>query len=162
MLYLLLQNTILEITMTKRKILQDNGTFNTNSHKVLDLQFKTHDFFDPFDLLQVKYEMLRRVHREECSITRATKMFGFSRPAFYQAQESFNQNGLSGLMPHKRGPKHAYKLSAEVIAFIKKLRMINPKITMVATVQDIKKHFGISVHKRSIERALSKYQKKTQ
>ncbi len=79
--------------MIKHKILQGNGTFNIHSDKVLDTQFKTHDFFDPFDLLQVKYEMLRRVHHDGWSITQATKMFGFSRPAFYQAQESFNQNG---------------------------------------------------------------------
>ena len=43
----------------KRKILGQNGTLNKNPDKVMDPKFKNIAFFDPDDILQVKYEMLR-------------------------------------------------------------------------------------------------------
>jgi transposase len=144
----------------KMKILKNNGTLNPHPGKVSDIQFKTHDFFDPYDLLQVKYEMVRRVHYESWSITRATQAFGLSRPSFYQAQEAFEKEGLYGLLPQKRGPKKAHKVSKEVMDFVQNQRELNPKKSMTSLVKDIKKQFGISIHRRSIERAFSKHQKK--
>jgi len=38
------------------------------------------------DVVQVKYEMLRRVRVDQVPMARAARAFGFSRPAFYQAQ----------------------------------------------------------------------------
>ena len=52
------------------------------------------DFFDPDDMIQVKYEMLRQVHVDNLSVSQAAHEFGFSRPSFYQASASFEQAGL--------------------------------------------------------------------
>ena len=144
----------------KIKKLTGNGTLNPHPNRVIDIQFKTNHFFDADDLMQVKYEMLRRVHHEAWPITRATHEFGLSRPAFYQAQEAFKQSGLRGLLPQKRGPKQAHKLSKEIMTFIHEQRGANPKISILLIVKNIKSQFGICLHKRSVERALTKNQKK--
>src|SRR5713101_1882440 len=62
------------------------------------------DFFDPHDLLQVKYEMLRRVRRDAVTVSQAARLFGFSRPSFYHARDAFTRGGLGALVPQKRGP----------------------------------------------------------
>jgi len=36
------------------------GTFNPAAERVRDPKFREHDFFDPCDLVQVKYELLRQ------------------------------------------------------------------------------------------------------
>src|SRR5262249_31138903 len=85
---------------------------------VTDELFLTNEFFDARDLVQVKYEMLRRVQSDGQPVSRAAAAFGFSRPSFYQAQATFQQGGLPALIPHKRGPKQAHKLTSEVLAFV--------------------------------------------
>ena len=62
------------------------------------------EFFDPRDLVQVKYEMLRRAREEGVAVSRAAEAFGFSRVAFYQIQRAFESEGLAGLLPRRRGP----------------------------------------------------------
>src|SRR5262245_43416213 len=51
-------------------------------------------YFDPQDLVQVKYEMLRRVRVDGLSVKQASSDFGFSRPSFYQAQSAFEHDSL--------------------------------------------------------------------
>ena len=97
--------------------LQQQGTLNPDPKLVRDELFLQDDFFDPRDLIQVKYDLLRRVQTEGQSVTDASANFGFSRPSFYQALSAFEQDGLAGLVPHKRGPKQAHKLTEEVLAF---------------------------------------------
>src|SRR5437870_7425370 len=84
---------------TKLRTLQQHGTLNPRPKQVRDELFLQDDFFDPRDLVQVKYEMLRRVQSEGKSVTDAAANFGFSRPSFYQALSAFEQDGLAGLVP---------------------------------------------------------------
>jgi len=104
----------------KRQALRQTGTLNPRPGRVTDELFADGDFFDPNDLLQVKYEMLRRVGRDDFTVKRAAQLFGFSRPSFYQAQEAFTLGGLGALVPQKRGPRRAHKLSQKVVAFIER------------------------------------------
>jgi len=136
------------------------GTANSRSSKVADELFAAHDFFDPRDLIQVKYEMLRRVRTDGWSISRAAATFGFSRPSFYQVQTEFEVAGLAGFMPEKRGPREAHKLSGEVMDFIKLLRDQDKSVKTMEIVSQVKDKFDIDVHRRSIERALSRSKKK--
>src|SRR5712692_987039 len=62
---------------------------------------------------------------------------------------------LSGLLPKHRGPKEGHKLSAYVVA----LRTAEPGLTTVACVQAVQEKFGITVHRRSLERALASKKK---
>src|ERR1700738_22988 len=115
--------------MAKRKkpdqktlALKQTGTLNPRPDAIVDPLFQENPFFDPKDLLQVRYEMLRRHRVERVSIIDVATTFGVSRPTLYQAQAAFQQAGLSGLLPKHRGPKEGHKLSAEVIDYVVALR----------------------------------------
>jgi hypothetical protein len=73
----------------KQKALQQHGTLNPRPQDVRHPLFQNSEFFDPSDLLQVKYEMLRQVHVDKRAVSRTAKEFGFSRPSFYQAEFAF-------------------------------------------------------------------------
>jgi transposase len=144
----------------KFRALQQQGCLHRHPEQVTDDLFVTHDFFDPRDLVQVKYEMLRRVQREGQTVRRSAAAFGFSRPSFYQAQAAFQQGGLPALLPQKRGPKNAHKLTGEVLAFIRQARHDDPAVRPAALASLVKARYGITIHPRSIERASSRRQKK--
>jgi transposase len=144
----------------KLQTLQQQGTLNPRPRDVRDELFLQNEFFDPRDLVQVKYEMLRRVETDGKSVTEAAASFGFSRPSFYQALSAFEQDGLVGLVPHKRGPKQAHKLTADVMAFVVDQRQKEPSVRPAELARLIREHFGTTVHPRSIERRLRRHQKK--
>jgi transposase len=144
----------------KLEALRQFGTLNTRPGDVTDELFAKDSFFDPRDLVQVKYEMLRRVQAEGRSVTDAATAFGFSRPSFYQAQSAFGQSGLAGLVPHKRGPKRAHKLTEDVLSFLRDTRQKDPSVRLGELARLIHQRFGTTVHPRSIERALLRHQKK--
>ena len=143
----------------KERALRDGGALNT--HPVVDALFSENDFFDSRDLVQVKYEMLRRVHKEGESVSRAAASFGFSRPSFYKTSGEFNREGVPGLLPRKRGPRHRHKLTAEVLAFVEGFSTGEHPMGIPALLDEVEKHFGIRVHRRSLERALRQPAKKT-
>jgi len=144
----------------KLEALREQGTLNPRPDEVTDPRFAKDSFFDPRDLVQVKYEMLRRVQSEGHSITGAATAFGFSRPSFYQAQSAFGRAGLGGLVPQKRGPKQAHKLTDEVLAYILSWRQKEPSVRTTELVRLIQERFGTKLHPRSIERSLKRPPKK--
>src|SRR5260370_4348188 len=144
----------------KLEALREQGTLNPRPREVTDPLFATDGFFDPRDLVQVKYEMLRGVQSEGHSVTGAATAFGFSRPSFYQALSAFEEGGLAGLVPHKRGPKQAHKLTDEVVPFIVETRQKQPHVRTSQLVRLVQERFGAKVHPRSIERSLLRHQKK--
>lgn len=144
----------------KSNALREQGALNRRAERVADQLFQQSDFFDPKDLPQVKYEMLRQVQQGSVAVTRAAAAFGFSRPSFYEAQAAFAAAGLPGLLPKKRGPRAAHKLNAEVMRFIREVRGKDPSATASALVPLVRERFGIEVHQRSVERALVRQEKK--
>jgi transposase len=134
--------------------LKRTGTLNPHSSAISDALFRENPFFDRKDLLQVRYEMLRRHRVEGLSIVDVASAFAVSRPTFYQAQAAFEGAGLTGLVPKQRGPKGGHKLSGEVIEHVRNLKLSAPGITTIECVKAIKETFGITVHRRSLERAL--------
>jgi len=145
----------------KTRSLRAHGTLHPRPEKIQDELFQSHAFFDPRDLLQVKYEMLRRVRIDGRSITQMAHQFSFSRPAFYKALHAFEREGLWGLLPAKRGPRRSHKLSAPVMTFLARQREEQPSIKAVDLVGILQTQFGLRVHPRSIERALARAEKKT-
>src|SRR3984957_7335543 len=116
----------------KAAALHQHGSLNPRPEGVGNDLFSTYDFFDPKDLVQVKYEMLRQVLVERSSVTEAAAEFGLSRPSFYEAQAAFAENGLLGLVPEKRGPRRAHKLSAEVVEFLRVAKAEDPTLSGAA------------------------------
>src|SRR5437870_11519781 len=102
----------------KARALLEEGTLNPTPEKVRDPKFRENEFFDPRDVVQVKYEMLRRVSMEKASVTDATEECGVSRPTYYQSKGSFEKVGVAGLVPQKRGPRGPHKLRGKVLAFV--------------------------------------------
>jgi transposase len=145
----------------KHDTLRQSGTFNAAADAVRDEQFLSHEFFDPHDLVQVKYEMLRRVRVDGAAVSQAARDFGFSRTAFYQALALLEQQGLPGLIPKRPGPKGAHKLNDAVLEFIEQQRQATDEVLRPdALAEMILQQFKFSVHPRSIERALAKQRKK--
>ena len=138
----------------KNVILRQHATLNPRPDGVMHPLFKGSEFFDPNDLLQVKYEMLRLVHIDKRPISEAAKTCGLSRPAFYQAQESFRQGGLAGLIAHKPGPHGAHKLTPLVLDFIIEARAADPGMRGQHLAELVHQRLGVLVHPRSIERQL--------
>jgi len=143
----------------KRKALREQGALNPHPDEVTDTLFQESDFFDPRDLLQVKYEMLRRVEAEEKTASDAARNFGFSRPSFYQAQAAFGKEGLPGLVPKKRGPKGGHKLTPEIMAFLHDVLAKEGPLDSQTLRERVREHFKVVVHRRSIERALLRKKK---
>lgn len=145
---------------SKTRTLYDEGTLNLHPETVRDELFQENEFFDARDMLQVKYEMLRRVRVEGQSIQQAAEAFGFSRPSFYKAQKAFEKEGLPGLLPKQRGPHGAHKLTDEIMETIVQMKEKEPTIRTPMLAKRIHEQFGLRVHPRSIERALVKRKKK--
>ena len=144
----------------KVEALRAEGALYRHADQVSDPVFATHEFFDPRDLVQVKYEMLRRVEVEAQPIATTAAAFQFSRPSFYQAQRAFQQQGLAGLLPRKRGPRGGHKLTAEIVAFLQELRDTEPALPAPELARRVAQRFATTVHPRSIERALVRQEKK--
>ena len=145
----------------KQQTLRQQGTLNPRPQEVTHPLFQASDFFDPDDLLQIKYEMLREVRVEQRPVSQTAREFGLSRPSFYQAQVSFAQGGLSGLLPNKRGPKSGHKLTATVLQFVAERRAAQPDLSFTQLAELVKQNFALQVHPRSIERQLSREKKRS-
>lgn len=144
----------------KLEALRAQGTVNPRPGDVKDPLFQGNEFFDPRDLIQVKYEMLRRHQTEGAPASSAAQTFGLSRVTFYQVWQRFKEDGVGGLLPKLRGPKGAHKLSEELIVFLETALAGDPTLRPPALAELVKARFDISVHPRSIERALARRQKK--
>lgn len=140
--------------------LRQKGCLHPHPQKVSDELFTTSEFFDPRDLLQVKYEMLRRVQEDGHTVSQSAANFGLSRPSFYQAKAVYEEGGLPALFPKKPGPRRAHKLSEKIVNVLRKMLKKEPDLNAVALADLVEKRFGVSVHPRSIERALARQEKK--
>jgi transposase len=148
------------VLRAKVQALRHSGTLNTNAEGIQDPLFLEEEFFDPQDLTQVKYEMLRRVQKEGMAISTAASSFGMSRPSFYKAQHDFAQGGMNGLIPRRRGPRRRHKLTPEVLEFVTLIQAQEPSLRISDLIERLQGKFGIRVHRRSLERALFDAKKK--
>jgi transposase len=139
----------------KVKALLEEGTLNPSPEKVRDMKFQENKFFDPRDLVQVKYEMLRGVSVEKASVTEATEKYGVSRPTYYQTKASFDKGGLAGLVPRKRGPHGPHKLQGEALAFVQQQLVAGQPVRARELAKLVRQQFDLAIHPRTIERAVA-------
>src|SRR6202158_5250864 len=112
----------------KSQALARDGALNPHPEAVRDALFADNPFFDPKDLLQVRYEMVRRHQADGIPISDVAASFGVSRPTFYKAQSTVAAAGLGGPLPRQRGPKGGHKISPEVVAFTTELKAATPEL----------------------------------
>src|SRR6266700_5993765 len=101
----------------KTQALAASRTLNPHPEKVTDPAFGAGGFFDPADLVQVKYEMVRKAQAHDVSVAAAAAAFGFSRQSLYSAKTALDEQGLAGLVPAKPGPKGGHKLTDQVMEY---------------------------------------------
>ena len=145
----------------RQQALSAQGAAHHNPQAVIDPLFRDSAFFDPNDLVQVKYEMLRSVQLGTHRVVQAAEAFGLSRPVFYVTRDLFNREGLPGLLPRKRGPKQPHKLNDEALAVLVKAvqeaqRMLSGEELALVLAQ----RCAIQAHPRSILRRLVPYLKR--
>jgi transposase len=143
----------------KSEALAQDGVLNPNPEIVRDELFAGNPFFDAKDLVQVRYEMVRRHQVDGVAISEAAATFGVTRPTFYKAQNALQTAGLTGLLPGRRGPRDGHKVTAEVIAFVTVLKAASPELTTSRCLDAVEARFGVKVHRRSLERALARKKK---
>ena len=142
--------------MSKEDILMGNGTYNKKYKGVKTPKFIDDHFFDPMDVVQVKYEMLKEVEREGVTVTEATDNYGFSRTAYYNIRDAFSTQGIKGLIPEKTGPKSPHKLTQGCQKRIDEWVAGNPGISSSEIAELINQDGGINISKRTIERYRAK------
>jgi transposase len=145
---------------TKAGILRTNRTLNPHPERVRESVFLTNPFFDPRDLLQVRYEMARRVVVEHHGIARTAKDFGVSRPTVYHIQKRFREGGISSLVNLRSGPKGSRKIRGDVLQFISELLSTEGRLPYRELSRRVEARFGISVDPSTIFRALRAWGKK--
>jgi transposase len=144
----------------RQQALRAQGTAHPHPGAVTDPLFRDSAFFDPNDLVQVKYEMLRSVERDGRAVVEAAGAFGLSRPVYYVTRELFDREGLPGLLPRKRGPKRPHKLTDETLAVLAQAIGEAERMPSGAELAAIlAERCGIRAHPRSILRRLLPYLK---
>ena len=137
--------------------LRRHHALNPRPEGVSDPAFRSGDsFFDARDVVQVKYEMLRRARDEGSTISKAAANFGFSRPSFYEARAAYESGGLPGLLPKRPGPRRAHKLSDAVVERLAQALSAEPSLSSADLARLARAEFDLRVHPRSIERALAR------
>src|SRR3990167_8291438 len=150
----------------KPDALRRHGSLNPHPGRVQDPLFATTDFFDARDLVQVKYEMVRRVRVDGQPVSRSAAAFGVSRPTLYQAQAAVARGGpaapgpekprpppyqaqaagarggLAALVPKKPGPRRAHKLSPEVVDFLHRAQTAEPSLRPPELARRVRARFG--------------------
>jgi transposase len=144
----------------KSEALRQTGALHPNPEDVHDEAFRRDEFFDPRDLVQVRYEMLRRHQIDGDAVTDVSSAFGVSRQAYYMTEAAFETSGIAGLMPRRRGPQRAHKCTDDILDFVEQWRAdISPENNVSEAVR---RRFGVAIHPRSLARALTRRKKKQQ
>ncbi|MFH2075179.1 MAG: helix-turn-helix domain-containing protein [Pseudomonadota bacterium] len=141
----------------RKEQLKEEGIRHPNPDRVRADLLARSPFFDAHDLMQMKYEMLRSVSVDHQSVAEAARMFGLSRVAYYHARRQYQEHGLAGLMPRRRGPKHPHKFTPEVMSFVdEQLAVTGGQPDWNLLSKQIEAEFGTKVHPRSVERAVKR------
>jgi transposase len=143
-------------TDPKEAALAATRCLNPHPEQVRDPGFGASEFFDARDLVQVKYEMVRRVKADGAPVTEAAAAFGYSRPAYYAAAAALERSGLEGLVPARPGPRGGHKLTEEILAWAEQQLAADPALRPAQLPDRIEEAFGVRVHPRSVERALAR------
>ncbi len=146
---------------TKKYYLKKEGCLNKNASGIKAELFNNgSNFFDKNDLVQARYEMLRCVEKDGYAINAASEMFGVSRISFYKTKKAFEEKGIYGLLPEKKGPKRPHKLTDHVLHFIEGEKEAKPDLKANELADKVRQTFNLKIHPRTIEKALAVRKKK--
>jgi len=144
----------------KALFLAQCAALHPHPQRVQDALFRGSTFFDPRDLIQVRYEMVRRFRVNGHAAVGVARSFGVSRQSLYALAQAFQERGLPGLFPSKRGPKAPSKCTDEVLAFVRARLAESPWLTPDELLSDIQRRLGVHLHRRTLQRQLKRLGKK--
>ncbi len=141
---------------SKREFLEAAGALNPSPERVRDEKFQREEgeFFDPQDKIQLKYEMLRAQAVDGETVTEAAERFGYTRESFYQNQKRLRQEGIVGLADRKKGRQGPEKLQPKILQFLRERKRQDPSLSGARLAALVQEQFGVSLHRRTVERAL--------
>ena len=140
---------------TKHTHLRNSRTLNPHPEKVTAALFSNNTFFDPCDLLQVRYEMVR-AHVPPTKLKELSAEFGMSVATCVRLKRKYEEGGLQALIPRERGPKGAHKITPEMLEFARNYRKRHDKTGIRELTEMVNAHFKVSLHYTGLHRALSK------
>lgn len=142
----------------KREFLAGQGLLHAKPERVRHPLFGTVAFFDPHDLAQVRYEMLRTARVDAVTVAKACRLFGFSREYFYQLEREFMARGYVALLGAPRGRRPLIGVNQEIITFLVQRKIADPQLTGEQLRQELLSSYGIECSRRTVERVLEKLQ----
>jgi transposase len=142
--------------MEKKDKLRKNGTFNKNHGRVRKDKFQEGGFYDPMDIVQVRYEMVKESYDGDSAVGQVADDYGISRSAFYGIRKKFEEGGLAALIPERTGPKTARKFTGDLQEYVTGRMAEDPKASLSMIVADMERETGVRVSRRTVERFRSK------
>lgn len=140
----------------KAEFLRSKGLLNPRPERVIHPLFETVEFFDPLDLPQVRYEMLRAARVDEMSVVEACKQLGFSREYFYRLERSFMERGYVSLLGSPKGRPPLLSLNQEILNFIVHRKLEEPKLSGERLRKEILMLHKVDCSRRTVERIIEK------
>lgn len=138
--------------MADPELLKRAKSLNQQPERIQDEYFlKQPEFFDPHDMIQVKYELLRRCAIEGRKVASTCQDFGFSRTTYYKVQEDFYQGGLPHLMGKQRGRQNPIKVNETIRGFLIAEKAKNKKLTAREMVEMLKQRHNVQLTERMIQ-----------
>jgi transposase len=116
----------------------------------------------PDDLVVPRLIMLAEGQCDGIGAAKAAEKFGLSKQRYFQLLKLYREQGTSGLLGHKPGPKRNYVRTDEVVRQIIRHRFLDPDATLDILAQKLRQA-GFPVSTRSVVRVIEEYglQKKT-
>ena len=108
--------------------LRQQGCLNPHPERVSDELFQTRECFDPRDLIQVKYKMLRRVETDSLPVKPIRCRLRLLPVLLLPGAGQLPTGRPAGANAPEAGPKRAHKLTAAVLTFIRQLRQEDPSL----------------------------------
>ncbi len=114
------------------------------------------------DEITRKLAMLIEGDCEGLGPAQAAKKYQFSRQRYFQLRTAFREHGALALLSQKRGPKHNYRRTDEVIRQVIRHRFLDPEASAEVIAQKLRQ-CGLNISTRSVERVIEQFglQKKT-
>ncbi len=114
------------------------------------------------DEITRKLAMLIEGDCEGLGPAQAAKKYQFSRQRYFQLRTAFREHGALALLSQKRGPKHDYRRTDEVIRQVIRHRFLDPEASAEVIAQKLRQ-CDLNISTRSVERVIEQFglQKKT-
>ena len=144
--------------MADTNFLQRARCLHLAPEKVHDLRFREEGgFFDPKDIVQVKYELLRSCIVEGSDVASTCVRFGFSRTTYYKVYEAFMKGGIPYLMGRSRGRPQPIKLNELVLGYLIAEKGKNPKLSASEMVPHVMNRYEVQISVRMIQHVWQHY-----